>query len=374
MYSKLFFLLLSLLFTSCQLSHQSSTGHEGDTVTLRYARHLQMVEYDSYTMATLRNPWDTTLVLHRYALVDRNKEHQPPVPEGTTLVRVPLQRAAVFTSVHCALLCELGVQVAIGGVTDSEYIKLPQVQRALSDGSIVDLGNGMEPNLERVMQLSPDALMPSPFQNSGGYGRLERIGIPIIECADYMEVSPLARAEWMKFYGRLFGVRERADSLFAEVERQYNSLKATAQNVSHRPRLMVEKMVGGAWYTPGGQSTQGMLYNDAGAHYLWSDTPESGSLSLSLEHVMERALDADIWLLKYHSDATLSYEALASEHPSYAQFRPFRQRRVYGCNTSQALFYEETPFHPERLLRHLLHIFHPELSVSDENAYFCPLK
>ncbi|MBQ0048723.1 MAG: ABC transporter substrate-binding protein [Bacteroidales bacterium] len=370
--NRIFLLLLLplLLLTSCQPARQEGTDKEGDTVALHYARNLQMVEHEHYTLATLRNPWDTTQVLHRYALVDRNEAHLPTLADATTIVRVPLQRAAVFCAVHSALLCELGVLDAIGGVTDSEYLTLSAVQHRLHDGSIADLGSSMAPNLERVMELSPDALMPSPFQNSGGYGRLERLGIPIIECADYMEVSPLARAEWIKFYGRLFGVGERADSLYAEVESQYHELKSATEHVGKRPRLMAEKLVGGTWYTPGGQSTMGILYTDAGAHYLWADSPASGSLSLSLEHIMERALDADVWLIKYHSDHELSYDELANEHSAYKQFRPFREQHIYGCNTGKVRFFEETPFHPERLLRNLINILHPELHVSDSHPYF----
>lgn len=365
----LFCLLCTLLLASCQLT--SDERSNGDTLTLHYAHNLLMVEYADGIDVQLRNPWDTTKVLHRYWLT--REEGDAPFPDATVVI-IPLRKAAVFTAVHCSLIDELGCLSSIGGVCEPEYIHNRSIHDGLKKDSIIDLGNGMNPNLERIMEVDPDALMPSPFQDSGGYGRLESVGIPIIECADYMEVSPLARAEWMKFYGILFGVREKAEAQFARVEQEYLALKEKARTVNHRPRLMVERASSGTWYTPGGNSTLGIMYQDAGADYLWSDTPESGSLTLSVEHIMQRAMDADIWLLKYNQDTEMTYAQLASDNPIYTEFQPFQTRNIYACNTHTSGFYEETPFHPERLLRNLLQIFHPELSVSTNNSYFCKLK
>lgn len=360
---------IALILPACQRAQ--SAVEAGDTIPMTYAHNLTLVEHDGWTMAEMRNPWDTTKVLHRYALVGKN---DVKVPDGLTVVHVPLRRAAVFTSVLCGLMNDLGGEDAIGGVCDASYISLPIVQQGLKDGSIADLGNAMDPNIERIMDLQPDALLPSPFQNSGGYGRLERIGIPIVECADYMEVSPLARAEWMRFYGRLFGVGAKADSLFSTIEGRYLALREKAQNVRHRPRLMAESLSGNTWFTPGGQSTMGILYRDAGTDYLWADTPESGSLSLSIEAVMERAIDADIWIMKYNAPTAMDYELLAKENALYTRFRPFRERRIFACNTQQVPYYEETPFHPDLLLANLLQIFHPELGIVAEKSYFCNIK
>jgi len=363
-------LVISLLLYSCNVSNQSENSN-GDTLQLKYAKNLLMVEYDAGIDVQLRNPWDTTQTLHRYWLTET--ETTSPFP-NSTLVHIPLKHVGVFTAVHCSLLDELGCLDAIAGVCEPEYIHNQGVQNRLKEDRIIDLGSGLNPNLERIMQIMPDAVMPSPFQDNGGYGRLESIGIPIIECADYMEVSPLARAEWMKFYGRLFGVTKRADSLFNAVEHDYLATKETASHIKQRPTLVVDRPYSGTWYIPAGQSTMGIMYQDAGADYLWSETPGSGSLPLSQEHVLERAINADIWVLKYNQDADLTYGQMASDHPISKEFNAYKNHQVYACNTHIIPFYEETPFHPERLLADLLQIFHPELSIFVNNSYFCPLK
>lgn len=368
--SLLCILACSILCLSCQ-SNGDQQSSEGDTLAIKYAHNLLIVEYADGIDVQLRNPWDTTQTLHRYWLT----ETEAPCPfENSTAVNIPLHKAGVFTAVHCSLIEELGCINTIAGVCEPEYIHNQEVLKRIDEGKIIDLGSGLNPNLERIMQVMPDAVMPSPFQDNGGYGRLESIGIPIIECADYMEVSPLARAEWMKFYGRLFGVSAKADSLFNEVEKAYLEEKRIASTTQSRPKLMVERPYSGVWYTPGGQSTMGIMYSDAGADYLWKDRPESGSLALSPELILERALEADIWLIKYNQNSEMTYDQLLSDNPISNEFKAFREHNVYACNTSAIPFYEETPFHPERLLGELLQIFHPELSISANYSYFCKLK
>ena len=116
----------------------------------------------------------------------KKKSLPADLPEGT-LVRTPLSKAVVYSSVHCGLLNQIGALKSIGGVCDLKYIKLQEVQDGCRTGSITDVGNGMNPDIEKIIDLHPDAIMLSPFENSGGYGRVEKLNIPIIECADYME-------------------------------------------------------------------------------------------------------------------------------------------------------------------------------------------
>ena len=362
-----------LLLAGCGRGRTALRLEEGDTLRLRHASNLTLVQYDSCAVALLRNPWDTTQTLHTYVLVPRDTPLPRRLPEGT-LVRTPLRRAAVYSSVHCSLLEQLGMLDAIGGVCDLKYIKMDRLQARVRQGLVQDYGSGLNPNLEKIMDTHPDALMPSPFENSGGYGRLEKLGIPIIECADYMETSALGRAEWMRFYGRLFGCPERADSLFEAVERRYLALAAQTRKVNKRPTLLCETLYGASWHVAGGRSTLGKLYRDAGADYLFAGYPESGSVPLPFETVFDRAQDADVWLIKYNQPQELTYDQLRSDYAPYARFRPFRKRRIYGCNTQHVRFYEEVQFQPDRLLADLIKIFHPDLLPSYNLHYFCPLK
>jgi iron complex transport system substrate-binding protein len=191
-----------------------SSADGGDTVRLQYARLLSLVRYQGYTVATISHPWRHDAVLHRYVLIPADSALPEVLPEGT-VIRTPLRRSVVFTTVHCSLLSMLHRENCVAGVADLKYIKAPFVQSGVDSGRIMDCGDGMSPVIENIIDLHPDAMLLSPFENSGGYGPLEEIDIPIVECAEYMEASPLGRAEWVRFYGMLFGCEREADSLFA---------------------------------------------------------------------------------------------------------------------------------------------------------------
>ena len=363
-----------LLLSACGGgSKTSSLQAEGDTVRMKYSSLLQIVKHADYTVVTIRNPWDTLKVLHTYLLADREKPLPEHLPEGT-VVRTPLQKSVIYSSVHCSLWSELDELKGIGGVCGLEYIKLPQIQEGCRNGSIVNVGNSMNPDIERIIDLRPDAILLSPFENSGGYGRVGKLNIPIIECADYMETSALGRAEWMRLYGLLLGKEAQADSLFAGIEKEYLTLtqQVKSQNLK-RPTVISEMKNSSVWYIPGGNSTMGRLYQDAGADYVFAYLSNSGSVPLAFETVFDRGGNADIWLIKYNQPQDKTYSELERDYAPYARFKAFQDRKVYGCNTNHVPFYEESPFHPELLLKDLIKIFHPELLPDYDLKYFSNL-
>lgn len=374
--SSLFYGLFAvLLLSSCKDGGKTASflDEGGDTLDLKYAENLRVVSYDGYRVATLRNPWDTLEILHTYVLVGRDEPLPDSLPQGT-VVRVPLQKAVIYSSVHCGLMEELGALAAVGGVCDLRYIDLPYIKEGCRTGRIADLGSGMNPDIEKLMALHPDAVMLSPFENSGGYGRLGKLDIPIIECADYMETSALGRAEWMCFYGLLFGAAPQADSLFAEVDSCYRRLKMRAKLSSTSLSIVSEMKSGSAWYAPGGRSTIGRLFQDACGRYAFADDTHSGSVPLAFETVFDKAGDADVWLVKYNRDRDMTYADLEADYIGYTGFKAFKTRNVYGCNTAKVPFYEETPFRPDYLLSDLIQILHPEIGDLGGLRYFCRLK
>ena len=346
----------------------AATLDGGDTVAFRYAKRLTVVRHDGYTEVTLVNPWHEGKVLHRYVLVPRGSELPAHMPTAT-VIRTPLQRSIVFTTVHCALLQMLHQERHIAGVADLKYIKIPYVHQMVSRGKMIDVGDGMSPVIERIIDLQPDAILLSPFENSGGYGRLEELGTPLIECADYMETSALGRAEWMRFYGLLYGRQATADSLFAVVERNYLSLSRRAKAAKPRRSILTEKLTGNTWYVAGGKSSVGQLIADAGGSYAWSADNHSGSLALPFETVLDRAGDADVWVFNDLSPQ-LTYQRLLSEYHGYGQLRAFREHNVWYVNSLQVPYFEQVSFRPDWLLRDYVILLHPELKDLGTPRYY----
>ena len=361
-----------LLLSACGGGSKTSSAFEGEILPLKYAENLTLIQGEGYTEAVLRNPWDTTSILRTYILVDKDKEVPNHLPEGT-LVRTPLSKALVYTATHCNLIHELGAVKSIGGICEIQYIKVPEIVEGCANGTIVNAGEGTNPDIEKIIDLHPDALLLSPYENSGGHGQVEKLKIPIIECADYMETSALGSAEWIRFYGLLFGREALADSIFAEVEKNYNDLKALATAQQARPRLMCEVKSGSAWYVSGGRSTTGKLYADAGADYIFASYPNAGGVPLSFETVFDKAQDADVWLMKYNHPKDKTYQSLQEDYAPYANFKAFKDKNIYHCNTAYRPYYEDFPFHPDRVLKDLIKIFHPSLLPEHELKYFSKL-
>ena len=422
-------LLTLLVLTACQGGKTTAgEAEEGDTLKMEYAKLLTIVKHGEkgtasldedaenaeyqYAEVNVANPWKAGTLLHRYILIPKGKEGDETVTRlalqrtsgmgcTTDTVRTPVERSAVFIAPHCQLMYELGCQQAIRGVCDLNYINIPDVRkRAASAGkassekassgkassgnasaqnSIVDCGSSMAPDIERIIALKPEAILVSPFENSGGYGKLDKLHIPIIEAADYMESSPLGRAEWMKFYGMLFGKDKnisttaagkaseatlpascelRADSLFAQIEKEYLDLKAEAGKLPKGLSILTERKTGNVWYVPGGQSTIGILLKDANARYIFSDDQHSGSLPMSPEQILAKGSQVDVWAFKYFGGAPLSQVQLLQEYDGYKALAAFSRGNIYQVDTSTVPYFELTSFHPELLLREFIILAH----------------
>lgn len=364
----IYFVSVLAVLCSCKGGSTSSSNGGGDSLAFKYAEHIAATIHDGYTVVRLSDPWNSGKVLHTYILVPRDSEMPVGIPEGT-VVRTPLQRAIVATSVHCGLVIAMNRKENIAGICELRYINNDYIRQECNAGRIIDCGSGLSPTLEKIIDLQPDAIFLSPFQNSGGYGRVEELNIPIIETADYMETSALGRAEWMKFYGMLFGAEREADSIFSRVERRYHELMVIAKHSDVRRSMTMDKMTGSVWYVPGGHSTIGKLIQDANTVYPWSTNDNSGSLALPFESVFEQSGNADVWAFRYNAPEPITFKSLLSENASYAQFRAFRSGEVYGCNTATTTFYEDTPFHPDTLLRDFIIMSHPDINLG-ATTYF----
>lgn len=260
------------------------------------------------------------------------------------------------STVHASLLLELGARDRVAGICDGDYV----VDSALRAARFTDFGSSLSPDMERVLAAGVDALMLSSIDGAGS-GHFSSLGLPIVDCRDYQEPTPLARAEWACYYGRLVGQGERADSLFSSVEARYAALCQTVPPTT----LLTDLPMGGTWYVPGADSYLARLYGDAGYSLPCSQEQVAGSIPLSIEQVLARGAEAEVWFIKYAAPVDWTYERLREEYPFVERIRAFRNRRIYGCNTLRVAYYEQVPFHPDLLLEDI---------VCQKCKYFSPLK
>lgn len=361
-----------LMFCAC------SKPHSNDTVAdnLKHAQLLHLSQTtEGYTLVQISNPWHPENAAAQYLLVpaedkrwnDELSEQIETAYGPITVLRTPLQHMALTASCHAYLLQELSALDNISVMCDTSYVMASTLRQWLQTSSVVDGGSSMAPNNEVLLAAQTDVVWISPYENAST-STLSHLPLTLIYCADYMETSPLARAEWMRFYGRLVDKGHEADSLFRCIETRYDSLISVshADTIKARRTLLAELPYGPTWYVPGGCSTSSLLYQDAGYDYLWSQDNHAGSLSLSPEAVLAKAIDCDRWIFKYMNiDGDWTLNDFLAQNPLYSQFKAAKTGEVWGCNTSYSDFFDVTPFRPDILLESL---------INDDERFFKRLK
>lgn len=378
---KYYVLIIAVVFMGQSCSHKTKQQQvvsaktmkkSSDSYQVKYAKGFTVEVYPDYKLVSLRNPWDTLKILKKYVLVEKSKKLPAVLPEGE-VVRIPLTDVVVYSTIHCSTMDEIGEMQTIRGVCEPQYIDIPYIKDAVGKGKIIDLGKAAGPDVEKIIEISPEAIWATPIQGRT-YGSVDKTKIPIIETPDYMENSSLGRAEWIRFYSLFFDKEALADSLFAVTETNYNHIKSKVSNVDYKPTVFLDLMYKGVWYASGGNSFISEMLSDAGATYVWHSNGKGTSTPLAFEQVLDEAGNAQFWLIKYNKPYDLTYGKLKEEYVSYSYFDAYKNKNIYECNTAYSKYYEDLPIHPDYILQDFAYIFHPELFSGYKPRYYYKMK
>ena len=266
----------------------------------------------------------------------------------------------------------LGSEEAVVGFPNVAYISSEVFVARANEGLLLDLGPDDNLNLELLIGANPDAVIAFDMgSKSKSLDKIKESGIPIYYNADFLEESPLGRAEWIKFFGALLGKRALADSIFQEIESSYDRLKQLVRNTEN-PSILSGIVYGDIWFLPGGNNWAATFYEDAGGAYLWNQDTTSGWLELSFESVYNTANDADFWI----GTGTMNSRAeLLGQEKRYASFRPFEENNVFNYNkiigpNGGYDFFESGYSRPDLVLADLIKILHPGVLPDYETVYF----
>lgn len=363
-------LLCCVVAVSCSRSATADVEDVAvaDTIT-HHARLLTIAERpDGVVRVDIVDPWTDNALLGRYALVDRDSVLPTDLPDDISIIRTPVQKAAVFSTIHTAALNELGAVDIIAAVADGAYFpENDTISTLIKDSGVIDVGSSMQPSAELLIAAGAEVVLTSPMQ--GATINLPQNMAPIA-MADYMEDSPIARAEWILLLGELSGKRELARAIFDGVIERYSDLVFKVSCAStKRPKVLIEVEQSGVWYVSAGESYMAQMLADAGAEWPWADTKGAGSLALNLETVAQKALDADLWLVRSYGYETTK-ESLAAMNPRYKSFKAWKDGNILSCNTAERNIFDVTAFHPDEVLAEYVAIFHPEVLPDYELKYF----
>lgn len=379
---KLSFVLILFLLLACKEDKGINGKLPASTVkkvALKHAKGFTITENDNYKVLEINNPWPKADKKLKYVLIDKENASKTSFMKDAYdgIIINPIKKIVVTSTTHIPALKLLGVEETLVGFPGTDYISSEKIRAQIDNGSTRELGKNEGLNTEVLLELNPDLVVG--FGIDGGNRSLETIkksGIPVIFNGDWVESSPLAKAEWIKFFGVLFNKEKEADSIFNRIEKNYLEAKTLAKNVKNKPTILSGAMHSDIWYLPNGKSTEAQFLNDANVNYLWSNTEGTGSLKLNFESVFVKAQNADIWLSPSNYS---SFEALKNGNENHASFKAFKNKNVYTFSntkgaTGGVLYYELGMSRPDLVLKDLIKICHPELLKNYKPFFFKPLE
>ena len=375
------FLIALLLFFSCKEveKKQLSSKIPKKQVSVTHANGFTIEKLgEDLTLIKITSPWPNAESAFTYALIPKDKI-TPTSLNNTTydaIIPVPVENIVVTSTTHIPALEALGLLDKVIGFPDTQYISSEAARKRIENGQIKELGTNESLNTEAVIALRPELVVGFSINAAHkGYETLSRSHIPIVYNGDWTEKTPLGKAEWIKFFAPFFQKEKEAALIFKEIETAYLEAKAIAKNAAKIPTVMSGAMYKDVWYLPGGNSWAAQFIKDANANYLWQKTPETGSLSLGWESVLQKAQLANFWIAPAQFT---SYTDMRNSSTHYQQFKPFKEQQIYTFSntlgkTGGLLYYELAPQRPDLVLKDLIHIFHPELLPNHTSFFFKPL-
>ena len=354
-----------------QQTKKSFHTDQDEPLIIEHAENFNVEFHDGYKKVTVSNPWKNADRRFTYLLVQKGDDP----PKGITadqVVFIPIEEMVCFSTTHIPLLTYLNESDKLTGFPNPDYISAPELRRRVDAGKVANLGPEIDINVETLISLNPEVVMAySTNAQSDQLEKVRRTGIPVILNADYMENTPLGRAEWIKFMSLFFNKEAMADSVFNEIRKNYDSLRKLVKGVAERPTVFSGIVYGDAWFMPGGENYAAKFFTHAGSDYLWSENKQTGYLEIAFEAVYARASDADFWIAVGNYK---TLDELAQADSRYRNFKAFQEGNVYNYNARIGPkggneYFELGYLRPDLILGDLISIFHED-RAPDHELYF----
>lgn len=363
----------SNLTDACVENYDESVDYFPNKVEVTQAEGFTVEYFNNYKVVTVLTPFAGAAQPAEYLLVQCGT----PAPDGfdeAAVIEIPVGSIVAMSTTYLPALEELGLLDTLVGVDSTLYTTNETVIGMVENGSVAEIGNGPEVNVEVALDLEPDLIMTSATgtPDYDAHPALEEAGLPVVLNADYLDSSPLGRAEWVDFIALFYNEEAASEAWFGEVVTEYEMLAALAAGVEERPTVFVNTPFDGTWFLPGGQNYMAQLLRDAGADYLWSDDTGTGSLFLDFETVFDVASEADYWL---NIGTFASLGDLIAADDRFTEFAAFANGNVYNHDAitnenGGSDFFESGAVFPNLVLADLIKIFHPELVPDHEFVYY----
>ncbi|MBF2707626.1 ABC transporter substrate-binding protein [Flavobacterium soyangense] len=369
--------LLLIPFFGCKKSSENSKNTLANfDNSIHYAKGLEIYKHNGFSIVKITNPWPEAKKNFTYILQEKNGI----IPDSLrqfTVIPIPIKSIVVTSTTHIPALELLGVENTLVGFPNTAYISSVKTRKLIDAGKVREVGVNENLNTEVLIDMKPNVIVSFGLNNSNPtLDNLQKSGLKVILNGDWTEQSPLGKAEWIKFFGALYGLDPKANAIFSEIETAYTSTLALAKKTTLKPTVLSGTIYQEQWYVPQGESWASLFLKDAQSDYLWATTKGTGSLAVPLETILEKAQNAEFWIAP-GDFSTL--KQMSDSNPHYSQFASFKNKKVYSYAVNKGatggiIYFEWASTRPDWVLKDLIKIFHPELLPNHKLFFFKKLE
>lgn len=363
-------LAILLITISCKKETVKVTPKTNYKSNIKYAKGFDIINENGIKKLIIKSAYQKQNEAFEYII--KNKSKSKSSTENTILT--PVHKIVVTSTTHIPMVELLNEEKSIVGFPHAKYVSSEKTRQLIDDGKIKEIGKENALNTEILLDLQPELVVGYSVSSADkSLTTIEKAGINVIYNGDWLEESPLGRAEWLKFFGILFNKEKQADSIFNVIEKNYLSAKNIALKSIDKPTILSGAVMSkDIWNLPAGESFVAQFLLDANVNYLWKNSKGKGSLSLSFESVFDKAQNADFWIAPGYFS---SKEQLLKSNQLYKNFKAFNQDNIYTPSTRKGktggvIYYELAPTRPDLVLKDIIKITNPKLLPNYNLTFF----
>jgi len=365
----LFLTFISLTIFSCKkdLKREPNSLIKKQESAIKYAKGFDIQHFKNYKKLIIKAPYQNAKETFEYILIN------PKSDQNLKTLQIPIKSFVTTSTTHIPMIELLNIENRLVGFPNSDFVSSQKTRLLIENGAIEELGSENNINTEVLLNLQPELVIGhSVNSNNKTFSAIEKMGIPVILNGDWLEETPLGRAEWIKFFGVLFNKEKQADSIFKAIEKNYIEAKEIAKKSKLKPTVISGGLYKDVWYLPAGESFEATFLRDANTHYLWGNSKGKGSLSLNIENVFLKGKNAQVWVSpSFHT----SLKSIQEANAIYSQFKAFQTKSVYSYMNTKGekngiLYFELSPTRPDLVLKDIIKIAHPELLPEYDLTFF----
>ncbi|MDP2114207.1 MAG: ABC transporter substrate-binding protein, partial [Bacteroidota bacterium] len=340
----------------------------------QFAHGFRIIKMGEITRLDVFNPWENARnFIYSYYLIPKSIDI-PDSLANRAIIRTPVEKVVVLSTTHIGFIQKLGLESTIMGVSGKDFVSNPIVRRGIEQGLVHDVGYDQNLNYELLLQMKPDLVMAYGIgaDVAAHLSKMKDLNIPVVINAEYLEETPLGRAEWLLFIASFYNQTDYAQQVFNEIVMEYDSMKKMVSESKHKPLILSGLPYKDNWWVPGGKSYMANLIADAGGDYIWKDNPSRESFVVSLENAIMKATHTDLWI---NTGQTNSIQDILESDERFKIIPALQKKMVYNDNkqmnpTGGNEVWETGAANPQEILRDLIHIFHPEIKSDSAFHYY----